>query len=490
MEAALQRSNPPQPPLARSDRYEHELVKRLLEEAEEIYNNKTNPQRHWQSLNLTYEGLLIILNEEPLITEEPGDSHSRAKLELLAKGLRLWDKNSAWLGVVNREPREPLSTLRITAYRMWIYQHGLRGDKRAVQIVSTLAYALMGAGRWAGAMKSLQWALQQDVDEAAKRDLLGALVDLLTRLQEHEQVLEEYDNLDQLAKHLGIARDAKAHRQGTKGLSMLRAGKMQEGESSIREALNELTSSGHVGFHLQLLWDLVDYCLSHMRIDDAERIVSRALQLLEGNPASHHNHRRRFEELKEFLDTRDRLHQVVSKTHLPLYELIATAEEALVHNKRISGTVLLVTALETITLAMWLARKQDILAIKEDLLGQILGQNRRRKRRTWQLTLAECFPDEGEWQKLEEAPSLDIKNRILHALHAYHPTDARMNDAMFGWIDALRHARNKIAHGHPSAEEIRYTTFHVGTLYTWYKNAVSLLERAHHDIHHYYRNLL
>src|SRR3990167_2602121 len=108
---------------AANNNYKPGNAKKLIEEARKIYNDKSNNDRHLQSLRLTYEALYSILSEEPLVkSEHLKDKETQEKLELLANALVLWDKNSAWLGVSDKEP---LSTLAITAYRMWIYRHGI-----------------------------------------------------------------------------------------------------------------------------------------------------------------------------------------------------------------------------------------------------------------------------------------------------------------------------------------------------------------------------
>jgi tetratricopeptide (TPR) repeat protein len=423
------------------------------------------------------------LSEEPLVEQVRGEirrtEHSNTKLKLLAEGLVLWDKNSAWLGVTEQQP---FSTLRLVADRIWIYRYGLCDYETAVKVTSTLAYGLRRLGRWAGAMECLRWALQQNISDAAKRDLAGALAGLLAELGEHQEAIEQYQVCAELDERLAASKDSQAHRDGTLALSMLSVGDLSEGEAQIKKALKDLKEVRHVGFQLQLLSRLAEYYIRWKRISEAEQTVNEAFALLEDHPDTYDGQRRRFKELNDFLDARRRFREIVRKDQSPLFELVGGAAEALENNQRVNALVLIVAALETITLAMWLARKDQILGNR--VLARRMPTVKKGKQDQLKL-----FPPPGEWKELGKTPDLEVKNWVLHELGAYD-SDGDRNDEISHWIENVKDTRNKIVHGHPASEKVRYAINRLDTLYSWYRNVEQLLLHAQHDVDHFYRNLL
>jgi hypothetical protein len=250
-------------------------------------------------------------------------------------------------------------------------------------------------------------------------------------------------------------------------------------DDQIHKALDELTDSGHVGFKLQFLEGLADYYISIKRIDDAKQVILDALLLLESYPESYHRHRKRFEEIKDFWDARHRFHTSVDENDLPVFELIASAEEELINDNRLSTITLMAAALETITLAMWLGREEQIkqLAKDSDELRKELSKNK-------------YFLPEKKWSEFNNAPKLWLKNEVLYKLQAYEQKDRVTNELIYKWVDEIRQNRNKIDHGHPLSERIRITAYYVDNLYKWYKSILQLLDRARDDINRYYSDIL
>jgi hypothetical protein len=450
-------------------RYDEHLVKRYLSKSK--HYKSINPKK---SLEYTYRAWIAFLSKESL---------DQSELQMLREVLGLWDKNSAWWG---NGDEEPLSTFRNVAWILWIYLHGLGNKPGAVAATSTLAFGLMRLGFWSDAKKCLEWAIQWDdkngncLEKTARRGLLEALAMLHARLDDHQKALELYDQCAVLGEH-------STYHKGKIALSRLSLGGT-EAETDLEQACQKLKEDGNTRFGPMLLGDVTEYYVQQKRFVEASQVVGEGFKLLERDtePERLRNQRKRFLNLKEFLEAQNRLDEILSHKRAPLYELIKGAEAALQDSNRVCGLLLLVAGLETITLAMWLGKRDLIDNNKEMLWTEIVRRRKTNIKKPRELM--KFFPKSRQWQRFETAlPNLRLKNIVLSTLGAYDQNETKNNE-ISDWIDEVRIARNNLIHGHVDSERVRFPIYRLDYLHRWYAYTRHLLRVADDDIDNYYRS--
>lgn len=451
--------------------YKKENVKRLLTEAKNLKGDRENPNRYSQSLEKTYMAILRLLSQRPLEGDE--------KFNFLIDALVLWDKNSGWRGFADKEP---LSTPWIVACLFWINVHGLKKPKRAYKFISALSYGLRRRGNWAGAFECLQWALNQELEKDSRRNCVEAIAGLLVDIGEYHEARESYEESKKSNENLPINKDSKLHHDLTFAISDLKTAKFAQSEEKIKEVLKDLGSQSHVGFKLQILRKLVEFFILSNQRDKADQEIIEALNLLEKYPGAYANQRKRFRLLKDYQLAQKRLMGKFSKIKGPLSEILIAAMEELQKNHRYSSLLLIVTALETITLAMCLAKIKDIE--EKPKLKKVWCQETKQKEEEFNF-----FSKDKKWNQFRRTPSLKSKNFILNELCAYSQ-EQKPNVEIYNWIKTVNDNRNRIFHGYLASGKLRFSTNRLDYLLEWYKNLEWLLTLAKHDIHLYYQNLL
>lgn len=208
----------------------------------------------------------------------------RRRLESITQLLILWDKCTAWLGLVSDDQPNSVGISR----DLRIAFKALGKREAANRALSVAAFGHLRLGQFAAVQEAISRGLSVSNDPISKRALIDAKAALAAKTHFHREAAHLYEAVCEIDQVHGTTQSSAALADGFRLLAYSRLYQGQERSRFLTAALHRAHTchrEGHHGFALQLITSILDGLFEEGAYERMEEVITKAAPILKNSDA-------------------------------------------------------------------------------------------------------------------------------------------------------------------------------------------------------------